>query len=162
MLESIVYKRTVEKRLNQMAFGMHAFDAMHKRIAFPHFPLETMTLLGQRLWGTVGSVRQHQCDQIEQFIALWATFQSRWQQLFCPNRPHCLAIFVKVSKLFSFIVKSFLGNFYRHLATIYWSHCPGPPTNKNCIKNLLYGSGSGSSGRAVASDPRGPWQIFIY
>ena len=23
-----------------------------------------------------------------------------------------------------FQVKSFLGNFYRHLATFYWSHCP--------------------------------------
>ena len=29
-----------------------------------------------------------QCDQIGRFIALWATFQSLWQQLFCPNRPH--------------------------------------------------------------------------
>ena len=27
-----------------------------------------------------------QCDQIGRFIALWATFQSMWQQLFCPNR----------------------------------------------------------------------------
>ena len=29
-----------------------------------------------------------QCDQIGRFIALWATFQSLWQQLFCPNNPH--------------------------------------------------------------------------
>ena len=43
------------------------------------------------------------------FIALWATFQRLWQQLFCPN--------------FIFLVKSFLGNFSRHLATLYWSHC---------------------------------------
>ena len=29
-----------------------------------------------------------QCDQIRQFIALVATFQSLWQQLFCPSCPH--------------------------------------------------------------------------
>ena len=34
-----------------------------------------------------------------------------------------LAFFVKVSKSLIFLVKSFLGNFYRHLATFYWSHC---------------------------------------
>ena len=31
--------------------------------------------------------------------------------------------FVKVSKSLIVLVKSFLGNFYRHLATFYWSHC---------------------------------------
>ena len=30
-----------------------------------------------------------QCDQIGQFFALWATIQSRWQQLLYPNCPHC-------------------------------------------------------------------------
>ena len=64
---------------------------------------------------------QTQCDQIGRFIGLLATFQSLWQQLVCPNRPHCQAIFVKVSKSFIFLVKSLLGNFYRHLATFYWS-----------------------------------------
>ena len=29
-----------------------------------------------------------QCDQIGLIIELWATFQSMWQQLFCPNHPH--------------------------------------------------------------------------
>ena len=62
-----------------------------------------------------------QCDQIGQFIALWATFQSQWQQYFFPNCPHFWANFVKVSKSFIFPVKSYLGNFYRHLATFYWS-----------------------------------------
>ena len=28
------------------------------------------------------------CDQIRRFIAFSATFQSLWQQLFCPNRQH--------------------------------------------------------------------------
>ena len=65
----------------------------------------------------------HKCDQIGRFIGLWATFQSLWQQLICPNLLYSKAIFVKVSKSFIFLVKSFLGNFYSHLVTFYWSHC---------------------------------------
>ena len=53
----------------------------------------------------------NECAQIGRFIALWATFQSRWQQLFCPNCTHCEAIFVKVSKSFIFLVKSFWATF---------------------------------------------------
>ena len=64
-----------------------------------------------------------QCDQIGRFVALWANFESLWQQLFCPNRPHFKAIFEKVLESFIFLVKSFMGNFYRHLAALFWSHC---------------------------------------
>ena len=39
-----------------------------------------------------------QCDQIGRFIEFWATFQSLWQQIICPNHLHSQAIFVKVSK----------------------------------------------------------------
>ena len=53
----------------------------------------------------------------------WATFWSLWQQLICPNLPHSLAIFVKVSKSIIFLLKSFLLNFYRVLAIFFWSHC---------------------------------------
>ena len=53
-----------------------------------------------------------QCDQIGQFIRLWATFQSLWQQLVYPNLPHSEAIFVTVSKPFIYLVKSFLGNYF--------------------------------------------------
>ena len=34
------------------------------------------------------NVTYTQCDQIERFIGLWATFHSLWQQLVCPNLPH--------------------------------------------------------------------------
>ena len=68
-----------------------------------------------------------QCDQIWRFFALWPTIQSWWQQLFYPNHAHCSAIFVRQSKSFIFLVKSFLGNFYRHLAIFIWSHCRGRP-----------------------------------
>ena len=62
-----------------------------------------------------------QCDQIWRFIGLWPTFKCFWQQTICPNLPHSLAFFVKVSKSIIFLVKSFLGNFYRHLAIFIWS-----------------------------------------
>ena len=52
-----------------------------------------------------------QCDQIGRFIALWATFQSLWQKLYCHNLLHSQAIFVYVSKSLIFLMKSFLGNF---------------------------------------------------
>ena len=65
--------------------------------------------------------KQH--DQIGRFNALWATFQNLWQQLFCPNCLHCYIIPVKASKTLIFLVEKLLGNFYRHLATFYLSHC---------------------------------------
>ena len=33
-------------------------------------------------------VTHEQCDQIGRFIGLWVTFQSRWQQIICPNLLH--------------------------------------------------------------------------
>ena len=61
-----------------------------------------------------------QCDHIWRFIGLKATFQRLWQQLICPNLPHSWPIFVKLSKSIIFLMKSFLGNFYRQ-----WSHWTG-------------------------------------
>ena len=63
-----------------------------------------------------------QCDQIGRLFILWATCQSPWQQLFCPNCRHILSIFVNLSKSLILLAKSFLGNFYRHLVTFHWSH----------------------------------------
>ena len=61
----------------------------------------------------LGGISLHLCDEIGRFIALWATFQSLCRQLFCPNYPHFQAIFVQVSKSFIFVVKSYLGTFWR-------------------------------------------------
>ena len=68
------------------------------------------------------NLNPRQCDQIWRLIGLWETFKSLWQQLICPNLPYSLAIFVKMSKSIIFLVKSFLGNFHRHLAIFVWSH----------------------------------------
>ena len=83
-----------------------------------------------------------QRDLIGRFIALWATFLSLWQQLFCPNF-HIFRQFVKGVQLLIFLVnlhwrnpynsekdvlrkrRTVLGHFYRHLATFLlsrWSH----------------------------------------
>ena len=40
-----------------------------------------------------------------------------------PKSPTFLDNFAMMSKSLIFLVKSFLVNFYRHLATFYWSHC---------------------------------------
>ena len=50
------------------------------------------------------------CDQIERFIGLWATFQG------LPKSSTFLGNFCKGVKIYHFLVKSFSGNFYRHLA----------------------------------------------
>ena len=65
----------------------------------------------------------HRVTSLDDLLHFGQPIQSLWQQLFCPNHPHFQTIFVKVSKSFIFLVKSFLGNFYRNLATFYWSHC---------------------------------------
>ena len=66
---------------------------------------------------------QVQCDQIGPFIALWATFLSLWQQLFCPNC-HIFWQFVKGVKIFHFSSEiSF--QFYIHFPNFYWSRWLG-------------------------------------
>ena len=62
------------------------------------------------------SVRSCACAVITVGISVtrFGDFLHFGQQLFFPNRTHCSAIFVKVSKSFIFLVNSFLGNFYRH------------------------------------------------
>ena len=50
----------------------------------------------------IGFFMTGQQDQIGQFIALWATFQSLWEQLFCTKRPHFKANFVKLTISFIF------------------------------------------------------------
>ena len=60
-------------------------------------------------------------------IGLWATFQSLWQQLICPNLPHSQAIFCKNVKIYHFsseiifaqLLQTF-GNFF--LVTL--NSCP--------------------------------------
>ena len=63
-----------------------------------------------------------QCGQIGWFIALWATFQSLMQQLFCPNRPHFLATFVKLLKYFIFKWNHFRATFTDIGQLFNWSH----------------------------------------
>ena len=63
-----------------------------------------------------------QCDQIRRFIGLW-TFLKPLAIIIFPKSSTFLGIFVKVSKSIMFLVKSFLGNFYSHLAIFFWSHC---------------------------------------
>ena len=63
-----------------------------------------------------------QSDQIGCFIRLWASFLKPLATINLPKSPTFLGNFLKVSKSIFFLVKPFLGNFYRHLAIFFWSH----------------------------------------
>ena len=63
---------------------------------------------------------QKQCDQIGQFIGLWASFLKPLAAINLPKYPTCLGNFCKGV---IFLVKSIWCNFYRHLAIFFWSHC---------------------------------------
>ena len=39
----------------------------------------------EKVYNVRWDIRHIQCDQIGQFIGVWVTFQSLWQQLICPN-----------------------------------------------------------------------------
>ena len=65
--------------------------AIHQILASIEFP-DTKGVSFLFCFSTVRrscSTVQVQCDQIWQFFALWATIQSRWQQLIYTNHPHC-------------------------------------------------------------------------
>ena len=79
----------------------------------------------------------NQCDQIWRFIGLWATFKSFWQQLIFPNLSHSQGIFVKESKSIIFLVKSYLGKFYRHLA-IFSGHTACYSVNRNFSETCIH------------------------
>ena len=51
-------------------------------------------------------------------------FQMLLATINLPKSPTFLGIFRKGDKIYHFLEKSFLGIFYRHLATFFWSHCP--------------------------------------
>ena len=103
-----------------------------------------------------------QCDQIGGFFAFWVSIQSRWQQLFFHNSSHCQAIFVTVSKSLFFLVKSFLGNFYKHLAIFYFTghteFCSGKVKNFfNFLQqsvNATFGEIKLKAVRAIFDRPR--------
>ena len=69
-----------------------------------------------------------QCDLIGQFIALWATFQSLWQQLFYPNRPFLfLGNFCKGVNIFHFSSEFIFGQLLETLCNFFLVTLP--PSN---------------------------------
>ena len=68
--------------------------------------------------------RRHCCSVWPDLAIYWTmgNFKALGNNWFAKS-PTFLGNFIKVSKFFIFLVKSFLGNFYRHLAIFFWSHC---------------------------------------
>ena len=64
-------------------------------------------------------------------------FKAHGNNYFAQSANTFQAIFVNLSKSFILLSKSFLGNFYRHLAIFYWSHCcKGRRSQKRCRSKL--------------------------
>ena len=77
------------------------------------------------------------CDQIERFIGLWATFQSLWQQLICPNLLNSQEIFVKV-------ILNFWENHFGHLLMTFGKKNSGRTDLDHHLQGLII---SGFGGR---------------
>ena len=73
-----------EKSQDQQADKNEAKLGTHERMYFKNL-LNDKERRDKRI---NGDTEGKQCDQIGQFIGLWATLQSIWQQLICPNLPH--------------------------------------------------------------------------
>ena len=83
------------------------------------------------LWDMFSEYCKSSYYHMEHFVVYrhWAiyctfgNFSKPVATIILPKLPTFQSNFVKVSKSFIFLVKSFLGNFCRHLATFYRSHC---------------------------------------
>ena len=60
-----------------------------------------------------------QCDQIGQFIGLWANFQSLWQQLICPNLLPFLGNFCKGVNIIHFSSEIIFGQLLLKFGNFY-------------------------------------------
>ena len=94
------------KMLNQSEARLNCFLQLPMGTAFT---LDVYLPVFCCCWWSFDGVFRWQCDQIGQFIGLWATFQSLWTQLFCPNIPHSQAIFCKGVKISNFSSEIIFG-----------------------------------------------------
>ena len=76
-----------------------------------------------------------QCDQIGLYCTL-GHFLKPLATINLPKSPTFLSNFCKGVKII-FLVKSFLGNFYRHLAIFIWSHWMGCSFSFLCLFFLI-------------------------
>ena len=77
--------------------------------------------------------KQHAVSSVTRlgdFLLFGQSFKAGGNNYFTQIAHIVIQFFVKVSKSFIFLVKSFLGHFYRHLAIFYWSHWWGGKSSK--------------------------------
>ena len=70
-------------------------------------------------WHTY-KVSKHQCEQIGWILG---NFSKPVAKISLPKSPIFLGNFCKGVKIVNFSGEIIFGNFYRHMATLYWSHC---------------------------------------
>ena len=78
-----------------------------------------------------------QCDQIGQFLALWATFQSRWQKLFCPNCPHFFDNFWIGVKIFYFSSEIIFGSAFKDIWWHFTGHAGALQSNRILSRTVI-------------------------
>ena len=78
----------VEKNNGLLGKQKIAFRSIN--ISFAAFAAAAVPYTTLQLHHHIGSMicSVTRCNKSPRLIALWATFQSLWQQLFCPNFPH--------------------------------------------------------------------------
>ena len=91
---------------------------------FPDFPPKNKSFknINYRTSQLVNMISA-KCDQIWRFLDFGQLFKAFGNNKFAQISQHSKATFVNVLKSIIFVVKSFLGHFYRHLAIFIWSHC---------------------------------------
>ena len=68
---------------------------------------------------------EKQCDQIGQFIGLWATFQNLWQQLFLTKSYTFLGNFCTGVKIFNFSSEIIFGATFIDIWRVFTGHTVG-------------------------------------
>ena len=102
-----------------------------------HFSFSSVTVRGFQEHSPLHTIAGTSETRLGAFLYFGQLFKA-WAIIILPKSPtHFRQFFVKVSKSFILLKKSFLGNFYRHLATFYWSHW-SEPENVNILRKRMY------------------------
>ena len=65
----------------------------------------------------------NQCDQIGRFFCFLGKHSKLMASIILPKLPTLVGNFCKGVKIIHYSSEIILGNFYKHLAIFYWSHC---------------------------------------
>ena len=97
-----------------------------EQIIKPSRHLVTLILFPPSTVKTSDGIALYQCDQNDDLLHFQQLFKACCNNQFAQISSILRQFLSRCQNLSFFVVKSFLGNFYRHLATLYWSLCSVP------------------------------------